>query len=748
METISVKAKAEKEIFHNGDFYIIAFSPMQVYDSLKLSQYLTFTCKGSLSFITIGKEYELEIQELSTDKYGTSYKIVSCPTIDKLDFKNLSREESFEILMDCTSSERIANNILDAYENFIEIILTNGKEAIDVSKIHGVGDSYLSAYSRNLLNKYKYYALLKKYSCYEINNNDCKSLYEEFKEDNIIEKEMEKEPYKCLIDICKKSFERVDNLIIKNKPELESSEQRCSYFILFVLQKNELLGHTKINANLLYNYIIKNYTEAEVLKDLIVPVVKNSELFFYNEETKEVAKMDTYIAECKIANFVKEKINNSTTLDIDWTKYKEIKDGELTPEQSNILKEFCENNFIIVNSRGGTGKTSALMALIKLLEDNNLSYILLSPTGKVAKRIKEQTNRSAQTIHKACLSSPNGLYFDTFIIEEGSMLGIDLMCMLINGIKNPNARIVINMDLGQIAPISCGCPMRDIINSGLVKICNLTKVFRYGEGGLYKMATDAYDKKFYIGELDYQNEDRISIGKNKDYTYVRYNGKVEQVIEEYKKLLNRKIKPSDIAVITCWNVTDFGTINLNNKIQEIVNPNNNEKIIEKTIRKMNVKFKIGDLILNTNNNYNVMTLDTYNAIKESSILSKEDLETTSIMNGESGKILDIDNGNIIAKFDEDIVVLDKLMQNDLLLGYCITSYKIQGSEAPYTITLITPQFESSLNKNIIYTDMSRARKEVVEIIDPNTLLNTICIDATEERETNLLMLLLNKEQEI
>ena len=111
------------------------------------------------------------------------------------------------------------------------------------------------------------------------------------------------------------------------------------------------------------------------------------------------------------------------------------------------------------------------------------------------------------------------------------------------------------------------------------------------------------------------------------------------------------------------------------------------------------------------------------------------------MNGEIGRILDIDDGNIIAQFDEDIIVFDKKLQDNLLLAYSLTSYKLQGSECPYVITLVTPQFEKSLNKNIIYTDMSRTRKEVVEIIDPTTLANAITIDSIQERLTNLERLL-------
>ena len=118
------------------------------------------------------------------------------------------------------------------------------------------------------------------------------------------------------------------------------------------------------------------------------------------------------------------------------------------------------------------------------------------------------------------------------------------------------------------------------------------------------------------------------------------------------------------------------------------------------------------------------------------------------MNGEIGRILDVDDGNIIAQFDEDILVFDKKMQDNLLLAYSITSYKLQGSECPYVITLVTPQFSKSLNKNIIYTDMSRTRKEVVEIIDPTTLAEAITIDSIEERLTNLKKLLLERWNEI
>ena len=743
--SITLKARCIKCCFKKDDYRIFSWSPIDHNESVKLSTYFTFSTKGNDPYIDENKDYEIEIEEIAYDKrYGGTYKILSVPSMSNFDVSTLTLDQKKEILMDCTTSERIADNILEAYPDFIELILTQGKDIIDVSRIKGVGEVYLGAYARNLLEKYKYLGIIQHFKGYKLDVSDCKKLIEEYLDEEHIAKEIQSNPYKVLISTLGRSFEFADRMIMELREDLKVSEMRCAYLILSVLERNEAMeGDTVLDANALYNYILEEYTQAKDLEPLIVPVVTNNDLFYYDEENKTISIMTTYMSECKIADFIVSKYKNSTKLDIDYTKYTKIKDGELTEEQQNILKTFCESNITIVNAKGGTGKSATTLALINMLEDNNMTYSLLTPTGRVAKALKILTNgRPTSTIHKACLSNPDGIWSDVFVVEEGSMIGIDLMCMLINAIANDNARIIINMDLGQIAPISCGCPMRDIINSGIIPVCNLTKVFRYGEGGLYKMATDAYDKKFYIGELDY-NKDRVSVGKNNDYTYVRYNGEVQQVVDEYKKFLNRGIKPIDIAVITCWNVTDFGTINLNNEIQKIVNPDIQEgKFIKKTIRKKEVFFKVNDIILNCQNTYEILTLSGYNEIKNSgNTLTEEDVETTSVMNGEIGRILDIDDGNIIAQFDEDIIVFDKKLQDNLLLAYSLTSYKLQGSECPYVITLVTPQFEKSLNKNIIYTDMSRTRKEVVEIIDPTTLANAITIDSIQERLTNLERLL-------
>lgn len=745
--SIKVKCKATKLIYQNGDFYIYAMSPITPYPKeIEIGEYFTFTCKGNgLSWIGINKEYEIEVEEDGRDKKGlANYKIVAVPSIDYHKLETLSHDEAMEILTEITTESQ-SEYLLSAYPNFIWLALTEGRDAIDVSKIYNVGEFRINCYLRELNVKYKYLNIQSKFREYQVDIPDCKKLCDVYKDENGIRKALQDNPYFVNIEVLDRGFERSDKLIIDIREDLKESKIRCEALMVHVLKLNESQsGNSLLHGNVLYKFIRDEYKVEELL-GMVRDVAMDSELIHYNEKTSNLTLMSTYIGECKVAEFVREKAKTNKKLNIDHTKYTKIKDGVLTEEQSNILKTICDNNIAIINAKGGTGKTSVLCATVEMFEDNNLSYLLLSPTGRVANRIKEQTNgKFAQTIHKACLTcGDSGLWVDAIFVEEFSMVSLELMCMLINSISNPNCRIYFNGHLGQIAPIGVGCPMRDMIDSGIVPVCSLSKVFRYGEGGLYKMATDADDGKFYIGQLDYKNKDRISIGANKDYTYVRYDGTVEQVISEYTRFIKRGIKPDDIAIITPWNVTDFGCINLSNKVQEIVNPSVKEvDFIEKKIRDFKVLFKVKDLIMNTKNCYSVMTLDSYEAMKKDKRLTKDDVYTVGCMNGEIGRIIDIDNGNIIAKFNEELLVFDKPLQNNLLLAYSCTSYKLQGSECPYTITLITPQFKESLNKNLIYTDMSRARKEVVEIIDPTTLAERIMVDATQERKTNLKELIL------
>lgn len=350
--SIKVKAKAFKSMYHNTGFDIIAFSPVYPYpDSLKLNKYMSFSAKGDLSWCSIGKEYELEIEEAETNKYGTTYTIVSVPSL-MINLKDLTVAQSKELLMDFTT-ERQAENILSAYPDFIYKIVTEGKESIDIKKIHNVGEVYLNAYAREINTRYKYFGIIEKIKEWNIDVTDCKKLVDEFLDEINIVEAFKESPYRCLIDVLDRSFEKADNLIMELRPDLKYSEQRCAYLILNVLKKNEEEGSTRLNANIVYNYIINEYPQGRELEELIVPTVKTNKMFYYNDETKDLAIMTTYLAECRIADFIKDKIKNSHKLDIDCEKYRVDGDVKLTDEQMGLLENFCNYDFSILAGYAG-----------------------------------------------------------------------------------------------------------------------------------------------------------------------------------------------------------------------------------------------------------------------------------------------------------------------------------------------------------------------------------------------------------
>lgn len=740
---VKCKARCTKKLAQNDDWFLFGMRPIPPYsDDIKVNVYGSFSVAGELGFLTENKEFTLEMEEIETNKYGTTYKVLACELGDQYDLDNLTLERSMEIMCEITTPSQ-AKYCLDAYKDFIKIALTEGVDGFDIKKIHNVGEFRINAYVRELNTKFKYLDLMNKLKDWEFEISETQKLSNAYSNYETIDSKLKANPYDVLITTLGKNFKESDKIIMKNRPDLELSEIRCAYFVASIIEEEEIKGNTKVNANDLYFYIVNpdnGYSLSKEFKDLLVPTIKKNPLFHYDEEEKSVALSSVYNAEYNIAQFFWNKVVNSTKLDIDYTKYTEVKDGTLTDEQQAILKHYCEHNLTIVNAKGGTGKSASSMALMQLMEDNGLSFMTVSPTGKVAKRLRELTGRPACTIHKAVLTHPEGVWVDSIIVEEGGMLSVELMSMLINSLTNPDCRIIINLDLRQIPPVGGGCPLRDIILSEIIDVNKLTKVFRYGEGGLAKMASDSYDQIFYI--KDFMNEDKAVVGKNKDYTYIRYKTEqqaIKAILDTYMQYIKEdKAKPEDICVVTPWNVNSLGAIALSNKIQALINPNTDpKKSITKKIRGQSVTFKVGDIILNTENNYSIMTLTAYHSLQSDETLTKHDVPMGTCMNGELGKIVNIEDGNIIAKFDEDILVFDKKSQDKLMLGYSLTTYKMQGSEIPYGIALITPQFLKTMNSNIAYTGLSRGRKKMTEIIDVDVLAKIITIDGIMDRETNM-----------
>lgn len=757
--SIKVKCKTIEQRFTGDNGYrVICCTPLEHNGVVKLNNRFQFSIAGNnFPYIDINKEYELEIELDVKSKYPASYILISCPSIENLDVDNLTREQSFEILMGCTSSENIANSILDVYPDYIKRALTDGADSIDTKPIKGVGTEYNKAYCRNLNEKYKYLSILNKYKDYKFDIIDCEKLYRKFTTLEDIEKNIRDSPYYVMIDILNKTFYKSDLILKSIRPDLGISKQRCEYCVLDILSKNEEDGNTYMDANIMYlimrdGYDIgkKHYAyNVPELLPIVVDTCNDSEVLYYNPKNKRLAKMNTWIAEKAIKQFIDDKIIDFPKLDIDYESYRKLPDDSfgLVDNQMNALKNTCEYGACILAGYSGAGKSKTVKNIVRMLKDNRISFTLLAPTGRAARVLSDATHETAFTIHRRCLSQ-DGINSDVIIIDEYGMVGIDLMMMILNSVENPNARFIFIGDPAQIPSISYGKVFQDMIDSNVVPKTILTEVFRYKSNGALFVATNTREGNNFFDEMEYSNG-IYSAGKN--FKFIELSDEediLNTTVSEYKRML-QKSKKKDIAVLSCQNVGNLGTYELNRRIQEEINPPKpNENILTRTIEDCIIVFRQGDIILNTKNDYKAVTKEEYNKmVKSNGILNLNDLGSEFIANGQTGIILNILKDGMIAQFDEQEYFISKGKLKQLLLGYSISIHKSQGSTIERVINIVTNRHKYMLNRGIEYVANTRASIETVDIGERSAYEYALGIVENERRNTFLKDLLLEDEKE-
>ena len=744
--SLTVKAKAVKEISNNQYGRIIACEPIGKFDGIKLSRYFNFTIKGNnIPFITVGKEYTLEIEENQVDNFGISYRVVSVPSMKEQDFRNLSDAETMEILMECTSSERIAKSILEAYPNYIQKVLTEGEESIDVDKIKGVGVKFNRAYCRILNEKYKYFHILQKYSKYKIDLSDCKLLVDKYKDDERLEKGMTDYPYYVLTEILSRGFEKADKLILENRPELKESDQRVEALIIHVLRLNELTGSTKLTGSKLFEYVNTKLNVPYLIPKLRDVSIK-SDYIYYDEETNDMSVLNTYLAEVKISEFVKGKLKSGRKLNIDWKKYQKVDDFEMTDMQLNCLKNLCEYDISILAGFSGTGKSASIKNLVRMIEDNNITYMLLSSTGKASKVLSDSVGgKPSSTIHKACYSGD--INVDVIVIDEFGMCALDTFIMLLDKITNPNCKIVVVGDSAQLASIGLSKIFDDFISSNIIPITMLTEVFRYKSNGSLFVATNIRNGISFFNnkEMVKYNNGVYKIGSNYKFIETEDEDILDTVMVEYRKLLNKGIKKQDIVILSPFNVKSTGTYSINKTIQAEVNPKKpNETILTRKIGTEEITFRINDLVINTKNDYKSISADSYELMKSNkNELREEDVCDSVVINGQIGVIRNIMEDGMIVQYDEELIYVSKQKLNNILLAYSISIHKIQGSSIPHTIEIVSKQHEKMLSRGLIYVGTTRCRESHVDIGSIDAFENALRVVENDLRRTWLKELLIN-----
>lgn len=705
------KCKIIKQVYSNNNYQVLGCVPIQNSD-VKLNKYHNFTIVGDLGMLEVGNEYELELEEKESKYGGYEYHVISIPSFNSYnitDIESLDKDSEYELLKTIMTDSQ-AKSVNEAYPNFIRLILKGEESNIDYSKIYNVGAVRIKSYIIKINSLFKYLKIMNDNKKLDLTYSEAVTLCKKYGNIESTQKQIDDFPYMILIDVLNRSFNASDKKILEIWPELKNSDQRCEYAILKFLKENEKDGNTRIKGNELAKYV--GALDMELVKKMKNVAIESNKIY-YNEKEKDLSIMNTFLDECYIANSLYGKINNPRILNIEYKKYQNT-DINLTDEQMEIMNLVCNYDIALLIGGSGTGKSSSMKALVNMLEDNNLTYTLVAPTGIASKRLKETTGRNSSTIHKRIMSG-NLIDTDVLIIDEFSMLSVNLFAQLLRDTLD-YTKIVLVCDNEQLASISCGNVLQNILDSKKIPTAKLTKVFRYGKGGIATVGTDARNGILYLNK----NGTLKSINMNdiNDYKFVPIGeDPLSQIFEEYKKL-TQIYKPKDILVLSPFNVGSFGSYAINAKIQAEYNPpKTNENFV---IRKMSdapngkIIFRIGDKVINTSNNYNAKTkelLDYEKYIKEAEYevenakeidgenseyyykkydklneIIENSPQSTSVMNGDIGFIVDIDNeSNIYIKFDEEIVVYDKSDLQNLLLGYAISIHKcVTGDTLIYT----------------------------------------------------------------
>ncbi len=382
----------------------------------------------------------------------------------------------------------------------------------------------------------------------------------------------------------------------------------------------------------------------------------------------------------------------------------------LSDEQKEACHGACTNNAFIITGGPGTGKTTIINTIISILENENKTVTLCAPTGRAAKRLTETCGVEAKTIHRLleinfsegsnqsfvrCETYP--LEEDVIIVDEMSMVDVLLMSSLIKAMKD-GAVLIMAGDFDQLPSVGAGNVLCDMINSEKIPFMRLTQIYRQASESMIVVNAHKINK----GEMPHLN------AKDKDFFLLERESS-EDILSTISQLYSKRLPAaygfdvlSDIQVISPSRKSGLGVIELNKKLQSDINPSTDKKN-EKAFG--DYVFREGDKVMQIKNDYSISWKNTYTGH-----------EGMGIFNGDIGRILTINNyeKTISILFDEEKkVVYDFSSLEEIEPAYAITVHKSQGSEFPAVIIPMYPSAPQLMNRNLLYTALTRAKQLVV-----------------------------------
>lgn len=671
------------------------------------------TAVGTMAAVNIGAVVSLQGEWITDSKYGRQFKVQFYQERIPATVAGIERYLGSGLIKGIgpVNARRIVKKFK---EDTIRII----EEAPErLMEVEGIGEKRVEMIKKAWQDQKEIKNVMLFLQEHEVTTAFAAKIYKTYGNESI--RIVRENPYRLADDIWGIGFKTADKIAVKMGYDLQSYA-RCSAGLIYVLNQLSNEGHCfAYRQQLLEKGAELLEVEPAILEKALNMLLMEGLII---KEEEDICYLPPfYHSEIGVAQKIKEMMAlpspyNISNLDAIISKVQKEKGLKYDQVQIEAIKTACSSKIMVLTGGPGTGKTTTTLAIIHVFKKMGSKVLLAAPTGRAAKRLSEATGFEAKTIHRLLEYKPpdgyqknadNPLDCDVLIVDEMSMVDLLLMYNLLKAVPKKAVLILVG-DVDQLPSVGPGNVLKDLIASEVVKVVKLTRIFRQASGSM--IITNAH--RINKGEFPY-----LKGGRHSDFFFIEEE-EPARIVEQIRELCLHRLpkyygvdRVDDIQVLTPMQRGEAGARNLNELLQEALNPST-EYVVSG-----GVKYKLHDKVMQIRNNYD-----------------------KNVFNGDIGRIthVDMEERKVLIRFDQGEEEYDVSELDEVVLAYATTIHKSQGSEYKLVIAPLLTQHFMMLQRNLLYTCVTRAKKVMVLLGTKKALAIALKNNKVEQRNTLLM----------